>query len=449
MSYHAGMATQSSRTLRGLRCFVHDSVDRTTDLVDLGHESTMRAVRRISDRIEPLRAPVRVVDGARRFITRGVLTTIKRVNRSVEAIGNAAFDVAESLSGGSQEGSQVAKPQEGSALPPDVPRARDRVGNTALGLVNAAVGDRLSEDGNGLDLQMVFRTQDHPLTLELDMQLDGNRLEALLPNASPKVALFVHGLANTEQSWSLRSETYHGAAGITFGSLLERDLGFTPIFLRYNTGRRVSNNGRLLATELQRFIDAYPVPIEDLTLVGHSMGGLVIRSACHYGALGELPWTSRVRRVVCLGSPHRGAPLAKLGHSLTAVLSAIDLPATQVIAKVLAGRSAGVQDLRHGALLDEDELDETRLPRPETAPGVIWLPKVQHIFVSSTVTENPNHPVGRLIGDLLVRVPSATGPALKTSNFAIDSHHHGGILHHHMQNHPAVYEQLRRACSNA
>lgn len=154
-------------------------------------------------------------------------------------------------------------------------------------------------------------------------------------------------------------------------------------------------------------------------------------------------FASHVRRVFCLGSPHRGAPLAKLGHSLTGALDAIDLPATQIIARILAGRSAGIRDLRRGEVLDED----WRLPDSGAASDVTWLPHARHYFVSATVTDDPDHLVGRLVGDLLVRVPSSSGPARKTSQFAIHTRRYGGILHHQMQNHPAVYEQLRSACS--
>ncbi len=428
------VAIKGIRKWRGLKSLVHDAVDATVDLVDLGHESTMRSVRRISDPIEPLREPVRLVDGVRRFITRGVLATIKGVNLAVEVASDAVLVAAER---GSREPPAVGS-KDAVRLCSDATQTGAWVGDAALGVVNAAVGDHLSESRNGLELSMVFRINDRYVEPERDL------LRAAAPEAGPRVALFVHGLGMTERSWCRHAEAYHGEPGVSFGSLLQRDLGFTPVFLRYNTGRRVSQNGRLLAAELRRFVEAYPVPIEDLTLIGHSMGGLVIRSACHYGEVGKQPWTSHVRRVLCLASPHRGAPLAKLGHALTAGLDAIDLPATKIIARILAGRSAGIQDLRHGVILDQD-----LLPDIGAASDVTWLPDAQHYFVSATVTDDPNHVVGRLVGDLLVRVPSATGPALDKSHFAIHTSLYGGVRHLQIQNHPAVYRQLHRACSGA
>ena len=422
-----GVTTKDIRKWRGLKSLVHEAVDSVTDLVDLGHESTMRSVRRLSDHVGPLRRPVRLVDGVRRFATRGVLTAVRGVNLAVELVGDAALAAAERVS---REPPAVGS-EEAIPLRSDAARTRAWVGDAALGLVNGAVGDHLSESGNGLDLSMVFRINDRCV------QPDRDALRAAAPDARPRVALFVHGLGMTEWSWCRQAETYHGEPGVNFGSLLQRDLGFTPVFLRYNTGRRVSQNGRRLAAELRRFVEAYPVPIEDLTLIGHSMGGLVIRSACHYGGLEEHSWTSHVRRVVCLGSPHRGAPLAKLGHALTEGLDAIDLAATRIVARILGARSAGTRDLRHGVIVDD------------AARDVTWLADARHDFVSATVTDDPDHVVGRLVGDLLVPVPSATGPALKQSHFAIHTSRLGGVRHLQIQNHPAVYRQLRRACDRA
>jgi pimeloyl-ACP methyl ester carboxylesterase len=223
-----------------------------------------------------------------------------------------------------------------------------------------------------------------------------------------------------------------------------------------------------LSALLAELVRVYPVPIEEIALVGHSMGGLVVRSACHYGSEhgdsggASAPWLAHVRRVFCLGSPHRGAPLEKLGNVLTGVLGAIDLPGTLIPARILEGRSAGIKDLRHGSLLDEDWagrdpdalLDEGRREVP-------LLPGVAYHFVSATVTRDPEHPLGRVIGDLLVRVPSALAPGVGVSGvgategarsevrseqrFEIETQRFGGVMHHQMQNHPAIYEVLRSA----
>lgn len=415
---------------RGLKALIHDAVDRTTELVDEGHESTSRSVMRVAGALPPLAEPAQAVDGVRRVTTRGVLASIRAVNRLVEAVTDVGLDVAE----------RALPPPAPSAVPmrSDVMRSARWVGDAALGLVNGAIGDHLGARDNGLDLGMSFRHGDAYLAPEAPLEL---------PGATSSIALFVHGLGTTEWSWCLESEAYHGEPGASFGTLLARDLGYTPIYLRYNTGLHVSENGRRLARQLARLLERYPIDVEEVLLVGHSMGGLVARSACHYADVEGLGWTAKVRRVVCLGSPHHGAPLAKLGHVAAAVLDAIDTPGTRIPARLLKGRSAGIKDLRHGALVDEDWLgqDPDALRGPE-ARVIPLLDHATYTFISATVTTDPEHPLGRIVGDLLVQVPSASGTRLEHRTFPIQTVCHGGVLHHQLQNHPAVYAQLRALC---
>lgn len=423
------------RRWRGLKSLVHRAVDRTVDLVGEGHESTARNVLRVTDLTPATREPARVVNAVRRVGTRGVLGTIKAVNRVVEVVTDAGLDAA------------GLDAQDTRALVPAVPMRSDVlktatwVGDAGLGLVNAALGDHLDASANGLDLGMWLRAGEHYVR-----RFDRATLAEALPSPRPRVVLFVHGLGTTEWCWCLEAEAYHGDPTATFGSLLARDLGITPVWLRYNSGRHVSTNGRDLADLIERFVDAYPIPLEELVLVGHSMGGLVVRSACHYGSEAKARWVGLVRRVISLGSPHKGAPLAKLGAMLTTVLGAIDLPGTLVVSRVLEGRSAGIKDLRHGSLVDEDWIG--RDPDALDAPGatqIPLLPGVAYAFVSATVTRDPEHPVGRLVGDLLVRVPSSEGLAVEKRAFAIETERFGGVMHHQLQNHPAVYEVVRAA----
>jgi pimeloyl-ACP methyl ester carboxylesterase len=431
----------TTRKLLGLKALVHDAVDKTVELVREGHESTSRAVLRVTDRIEPLAAPARTVDAIRRLGTDGVLGTIRVVNRGVEA----ATDVGLALAARAAAADEPHEPLE-----PAVPMRSDALGTGAViadaaeALVNAVVGDHLVQRDNGLDVGMRLRAGDFYVPLERDA------LGRALPAPTGRVALFVHGLGTTEWCWCLEADHYHGDPTATFGSLLARDLGITPLYLRYNTGRHVSENGRALAALLASLRDAYPAPIDELVLIGHSMGGLVVRSACHYGREASAPWLGLVRRVFCLGAPHRGAPLEKVGNVLTGVLGAIDHPATLIPARVLEGRSAGIKDLRHGSLVDEDWLGrdpDALIDAPRTE--VSLLDDVAYHFVSATVTEDPEHPLGRLIGDLLVRVPSASGPLQREEHFAIETARFGGVLHHQLQNHPAVYQVIRRALEPA
>ncbi len=319
------------------------------------------------------------------------------------------------------------------------------VADAALGLVNAAVGDHLHARTSGLDLGFSLRRGDAYL------DLTPNGVARAVPAATERVVVFVHGLATTEWSWCLGARDYWGDAGECFGTRLERELGVTSVFARYNTGRHISENGRLLAGALQALVGAWPVPVRELTLVGHSMGGLVSRSACSLAAAepsAHATWAPLVSRVICLGSPHHGAPLEKAGNLLTAALEAVDLPGTRVPGRILRARSAGIKDLRFGSVVDADWLghDPDALLR-DTRTGSASLPWATYLFVASTITRDPEHPFGQLVGDLLVRAPSAGGHGLEHRAFGIDTARFGGVMHHELQNHPDVYEVVRAACA--
>ncbi len=422
----------SWRRLRGFKGLVHDAVDHVTELVADGHESTARTVMKVLGAVPPIAGPAQVVNDVRRAATFGWLGAIRSVNRAVETVTDAGLDLA--LPETSAEPALV--PMRSNAM-----KSATWVGDAALGLVNGALGDALHAKDNGLALGMQLRSGDAFLPH------GGDAIRAALPASGDKLAVFVHGLGTTEWSWCLGAEEYHGDASTSFATLLAKDLGYVPVFARYNTGRHVSENGRLLADAIERVQKARP--FEEITLVGHSMGGLVSRSACHAASEGGLEWVKRVKHVISLGSPHRGAPLEKVGHVLTAVLGAIDTPGTRIPARILAGRSAGIKDLRHGALVDEDwlgqDLDALWTPGAPRAREIPLLPWASYHFISATVTEDPDHAVGRLLGDLLVRVPSASGEAMTHAVFPIETKHFGGVMHHQLQNHPAVYEQLRAA----
>ena len=183
--------------------------------------------------------------------------------------------------------------------------------------------------------------------------------------------------------------------------------------------------------------------VERIVLVGHSMGGLVARSACYQAAERDDDWVGRVRHVVSLGSPHLGAPLAQGVHWASAALHA--LPETRPLATLLRRRSAGIRDLRQGSLVDADwrdcDPDELRAAACQEVP---LLDGATHCFVAATITADPRHPVGRLIGDCLVLESSASGRG-RTRRIPFEAEHGlvvGGTHHIALLNHPAVYERL-------
>lgn len=173
-------------------------------------------------------------------------------------------------------------------------------------------------------------------------------LTAAFPAATRKVVVFTHGLMEIEHSWSLGQ----GPAGDTYGSRLQRDLDFTPVYVRFNTGRRISENGLSLSELLGVLVAEWPVEVDHVALVGDSMGGLVARSACHQAAERGDDWVARVGHSVTLGSPHMGAPLEQAVCYASAGLAA--LPETRPFDNFLRRRSGGIRDLRQGSLVDED-----------------------------------------------------------------------------------------------
>ncbi len=260
--------------------------------------------------------------------------------------------------------------------------------------LNGVFGDHLEASGNPLATAMTLMTPHHTLSL------DSDSLALALPQASPHLVVLVHGLSLSELAWNRNGAT-------SIGSRLEQQLGCTSLYLRYNSGRHISTNGQEFAQQLEGLCQAWPVPVQSLSLIGHSMGGLVIRSACCYAQRDQASWLQQLQRVACLGSPHHGSPLEKAGHALDVFMQKIPYTAPLAFAR---HRSAGIKDLRHGDILDEDwqghDLDQ---PRPTPHRIVPLLPDVDYYFAAANLSKHRQEPLGRLLGDLLVRRDSAMG----------------------------------------
>jgi pimeloyl-ACP methyl ester carboxylesterase len=295
------------------------------------------------------------------------------------------------------------------------PLSETRAGAVALGVLNGFIGDDLARQAN-------------PLALPMALRVDGT--------PGPHVVVFLHGLMETDGSWRLGGRE-------TYGDRLAREHGRTPVYVRYNTGRHISENGREVADCLEELLAGWPVEVESIALVGHSMGGLVARSACHLAAADQRAWVREVRRIVTLGTPHMGAPLAQGAHWLSARLGV--LPETRAFSAWLRRRSAGIRDLRNGSLVDEDWRDvDPEALRAAACREVPLLDGVTHCFVSATLTREAGHPLGRLLGDVLVLAPSAAVRSRKRRlGFRDEDGRHLGNTHHlALLNHPAVYDQL-------
>lgn len=312
-------------------------------------------------------------------------------------------------------------------------------GNATLGALNGMWGDRLADTGNAFALGMTVR---HGRS---DLVLTEETVAVAFPDATGRLAVFVHGLCETDDSWRPSDRKQRKDGSFDFGQRLAADAGCTPVYVRYNSGLHISDNGAALDGLLDELLAAWPVPVDELVMLGHSMGGLVVRSACHQGDERGAPWVENVRHVVCLGTPHLGAPLEKGVNALSWTLDR--LPETRGLARVLNARSAGVKDLRYGSLVEHDwqgvDLDEFLTDRCNEVP---FLPHAGYYFVGVTVTKDRWHPLGMLVGDLLVQLPSAAGKGRRREiPFDIDKGHHiGGLNHFDLLSHPDVYDQLER-----
>ena len=288
-------------------------------------------------------------------------------------------------------------------------------GATLIGIINGLVGDTLEEERNELRQPMAIRIDGTPVGVDS------------FPEPTPRLAVFLHGLMETEFSWGRRPN---------YGSRLAEEAGWTPIYVRYNSGLRISQNGRSLAQLLERTVADWPVPVERIALIGHSMGGLVCRSAAYRGSEDRMSWVRNVSHVVSLGTPRRGAPLEEIVHVGSAALNA--LPEMQPVARFLRRRSGGIRDLRRGSLVDEDWQDrDPDALRATACKEIPLLDGAKHCFVSASVTRSPRNPLGRLVGDMLV-LGSSAAPWREEHRF-----HLGGAGHFALLNHPEVYARLR------
>jgi pimeloyl-ACP methyl ester carboxylesterase len=304
-------------------------------------------------------------------------------------------------------------------------------GSALIAAVTGLRGDALEAEGSALCQPMAVRVDGEPVALDPDS------LSQAFPDAGSRIVVFVHGLMTTEFSWSLGGREPYGAR-------LARELGCTPLYVRYNSGRHISENGRSLSELMEQLVAAWPVDAEQVALVGHSMGGLVARSACCHASEDGADWARLVTHSVSLGTPHMGAPLEQAVHVLSAGLAR--LPETRPFANFLRRRSNGIRDLRRGSLVDEDwrECDPDAL-RGAACAEIPLLEGATHCFVSAAITRSERHPLGRLLGDTLVLVPSASGRS-RTRRIPFEDEygmHLSAATHFTLLNHPAVYDRLR------
>jgi len=318
------------------------------------------------------------------------------------------------------------------ALGPGEAIASSRGREATLAALNGVVGDSLAESDNSLALPMRLRKGGRALTLEKAA------LGAEIENASRRVVVCVHGLCMSDLQWDRKGHD-HGAA-------LQRDLGVTVVYLSYNSGLHVSQNGHAFADLLEALARAWPVPVETLIIVGHSMGGLVARSACYYGDRAGHAWRGALRKLVFLGTPHHGAPLERVGSWVDTAVGAV--PYTAAFSRLGRIRSAGITDLRYGNIVDEDWWDRDRFARDGDPRTHAYLPEnVACYALAATAAKTAGGLADETLGDTLVPVRSALGlhrdpnltlPIQEEGRWVVSETKHLDLL-----SSPGVYEVLK------
>lgn len=307
----------------------------------------------------------------------------------------------------------------------------------ALGVLNGAIGDYLARTDNGLATPMQIVVDGAPVAI------DGAALARAYPSATGRLVVLAHGLMCTESVWDM-------PGGGDYGSLLAADFGFSPIYLRFNSGLAIPDNGDALARLLEALVDAWPVPVQELLLLGFSMGGLVLRAACHAASLADLPWLKLVRRAIYVGTPHLGAPYERVGRVLSRVVATVPDPFARLAAHLADLRSDGIKDLGDADVRHEDRARrETRVGLRDPEHPVPLLPGIHHYLVAGALSTDPT--LARVFGDALVPMASGTnGLRAAPGTLALPPPHVkilAGTAHMTLAHDPLVYAQIRAWCA--
>jgi hypothetical protein len=386
--------------LRGMSRLVVDATTEVTTLVESVHQTVLELPFL---RSHPLHVPVEAIT--------------RLVYRSVRGLTRAAGSAVDGLLG-------AFAPLFGEAPPA---AGRDAI----LAVLNGVIGDHLAATDNPLALPMCVRLDGTALSDSTTRRIAG-------PRPGGKLMLLVHGLCTGPAVWA--------RGGQDRASACARALGYTPLHLQYNSGLHVSVNGRALADLLEELVHAWPVPVEELAIVGHSMGGLVARSALHYGSLGSRVWRDVRITLVFLGTPHHGAPLERHGHGLERLLALSGV--TAAFARVGRMRSAGITDLRHGNVLDEDWDGHCRFAHAHDTRSFVPLPPdVRGFAIAGSLGHRSIRGSTRLLGDGLVPVASALGHHDEPSRrLSLPPSHQWvarGTRHVDLVSDPAVFRKIR------
>jgi pimeloyl-ACP methyl ester carboxylesterase len=364
-----------------------------------------------------------VADRSLRWIGLSGAPTRRRVDAAIatfyDAIRLTGSAVGTTVGLGAMVAVRGGEPISGSSL-----------GSRVQAIINATWGDQLEQQGNELRIEMSLRDVEGSL-----VTVTPDELAVGFPSATSRVVVLVHGLGRTERCWQGKGEQ------VGLRERLAADPSVTPVMVRYNSGRHISENGEDMARLLDHLWRSWPTPIESISLVGHSMGGLVIRSACHVGQAAHHSWVDTVDQVVTVGTPHLGAPLEKVANVVSWGLRVT--PESRSLADFLDARSVGIKDLRFGAIAEDDwRGSEPDALLHNTVSYLPTLEEVDHHFVTAVITSDPAHPVGALVGDLMVRPASGTGQGRRRRIEATDVRVLGGRRHFDLLHDPEIQDQV-------
>ena len=265
-----------------------------------------------------------------------------------------------------------------------------KLASMAHAALNGAVGDTLHDREHVLTVNAGFYFRGNPVT---------NLNAECIPGSasSRKLMIFLHGACCNERIWEFSPKNLDPETTDTeptdYGMQIHGSSGYRPFYFRYNSGLSIALNGEKFAEHLGILVDELTVDVEEIVLVGYSMGGLVMKSALAWASKHDASFLPLIKKVFYLGSPHYGAPLEKIAKVANAVLEQLPFLITRLVSQIMGFRSQGIKDLGFG--------DVT----PYT--GDYWVEHIEHHFLGGTLHSNESHPLSFFLGDLLVRQSSA------------------------------------------
>ena len=387
--------------LQGITHLITDATIGVTDLVEKMHKQVVHPPFLPSTPIQNL-------------ITNIAGITFKSVKWSAKIIGASISKILELLT-----------PVIGNIKSSD---AKEKT----LSILNGVVGDYLVETENPLAIKMQFRYQSKVL------QIDKKSVQESYPNCTGKILLIIHGSCMNDIQWTRKNHNH--------AEILSEELQKTPIYLNYNSGKHISTNGKDLNENLEKLIENWPVPVEEIVIIAHSMGGLVTRSAIYYAEQNQNNWIPHLKKVAFLGTPHHGSPVERIGNYLDLVLASV--PYLKPFASLGKIRSAGVTDLRYGNLIDEDwqHFDRFKL-KGDQRKHIPLSTEIEFYSIAAVIGKENSKSKTKILGDTLVDVKSAFGQHKNTDKNLLFKNEHTFIAfennHLDVLSNPKITEKLK------